>query len=215
MKMNAYDSSLLYDAQTRLAWMLDFAVNVYNVELNNFYHMFLRNAISDRMAVGDMSVVLGKSGRELAYLILKDNGYEGDMIRADRYLERSEEYWTGDYLAYFQWETSLGYKEIQDFCDICEIREMYSPYHEMDVSKFCTHMSELYLERNIDSRLKKMRKLSGLSQKMLSERTGIPLKTIQQYEQRQKNINHARVDYLIAISRELSCEVEALVEKIQ
>ena len=50
---------------------------------------------------------------------------------------------------------------------------------------------------------------------MLSEQTGIPLKTIQQYEQRQKNINHARVDYLIAISRELSCEVEALVEKIQ
>lgn len=212
--MNAYDSSLVYNAQTRMGWMLDFAVNVYRYELEKFYRLFLKSDISRKFALGSSSVLEGKSGRELAYLVLADEGYEGDIIRAERYIERSEEYWTGWVLAYFQWETALSFREIEDVCSISEIRQMYSPYHEMDISQFCIKMREKYMDRNPDTQLKKIRKLAGYSQKYLSERTGIPLKTIQQYEQRQKNINHARVDYLMLLSRELSCEVEALVEKI-
>ena len=91
---------------------------------------------------------------------------------------------------------------------------MYNPFHEMDITQFCDRMKELYISRNPDSQLKKIRKIAGLSQKDLAERTGIPLRTIQQYEQKQKNINHARVDYLISLSHELSCDIEMLVEKI-
>ena len=40
----------------------------------------------------------------------------------------------------------------------------------------------------------------------------IPLKTIQQYEQRQKNINKARAEYVIRLSRVLQCEPEDLLE---
>ena len=50
--------------------------------------------------------------------------------------------------------------------------------------------------------------------KKLSELTGIPLRTIQQYEQRQKNINKASVEYMIKLSQTLSCEVECLIEKV-
>ena len=34
------------------------------------------------------------------------------------------------------------------------------------------------------------------------------------YEQRQKNINKAQVDYLIRLSSALNCEITALIEKI-
>lgn len=212
--MNAYDSGLVNNAQLRLGWMLDFAVNVYGYELNRFYNMFLRSDYSDRFAVGDASVIEGHSGRELAYLILETENSGIEQIENNRYLERSREFWTGWSLAYFQWETSLRFGEIEDFCNILEVRDMYNPFHEMDITQFCDRMKELYISRNPDSQLKKIRKIAGLSQKDLAERTGIPLRTIQQYEQKQKNINHARVDYLISLSHELSCDIEMLVEKI-
>ena len=46
----------------------------------------------------------------------------------------------------------------------------------------------------------------------LAELAGIPIRTIQQYEQRQKNINKAQVQYLIALSKVLCCEISDLVE---
>ena len=53
---------------------------------------------------------------------------------------------------------------------------------------------------------------AGLNQKELTELVGIPLRTIQQYEQWQKNINKAQVQYLIALSKVLCCEISDLVE---
>ena len=43
----------------------------------------------------------------------------------------------------------------------------------------------------------------------------MPVRTIQQYEQRQKNINKAQAEYLIMLSDVLCCEVIDLMEKVQ
>lgn len=98
--------------------------------------------------------------------------------------------------------------------DISSILNMYMPYHEMDISHFSDKMRAIYREQNPDTRLKVARKKIGMSQRELAEATGIPIKTIQQYEQRQKSINNAKVDYLILLSRELGCDIELLVEKV-
>jgi len=37
----------------------------------------------------------------------------------------------------------------------------------------------------------------------------------QQYEQRQKNINKAQVEYLLMLAQALCCRVEDLVEKVE
>ena len=47
-----------------------------------------------------------------------------------------------------------------------------------------------------------------MSQRELTDKTEIPVRTIQQYEQKQKNINKAQVDYLIRLSKVLYCEPE-------
>lgn len=54
-----------------------------------------------------------------------------------------------------------------------------------------------------------------LSRRELAELSGIPVGTIQQYEQRQKNINKAQAEYLVILSKILCCEVEELIEKTQ
>ena len=92
---------------------------------------------------------------------------------------------------------------------------MYIPYHEMDIRQFTDRMDELYLESKKGTNLKILRKYAGMSQKELAEMSGVPLRTIQQYEQRQKNINRAKVEYLIRLSQSLSCEITDLIEKVE
>ena len=59
--------------------------------------------------------------------------------------------------------------------------------------------------------LKQMRIKNGLSQSGLSKASGVPLRTIQQYEQRQKDLAKARAEYLIALSRALNCDPSRLI----
>lgn len=90
---------------------------------------------------------------------------------------------------------------------------MYYPYHEMDIQHFVDKMDELCHLHRLETRLKKYRTLVGLSQRELAEKTNIPVRTIQQYEQRQKNINKAQVEYLVRSSKALYCGIEDLLEE--
>ena len=63
-----------------------------------------------------------------------------------------------------------------------------------------------------DTRLKQMRLRNGLSQRELSEASKVPLRTIQQYEQRQKNINKAGAEYVIDLASALNCDPGMLLE---
>lgn len=76
MQTLSYDINLLPKAQTNLAWMLDFGVNVYGIELRKFYDMFLQSKYCKLFAGGDASVIEGMSGRELAYYVV-DQGRNG------------------------------------------------------------------------------------------------------------------------------------------
>ena len=54
--------------------------------------------------------------------------------------------------------------------------------------------------------------VAGRSGIELATLCDIPLKTIQNFEQRRKDINKASVDYVIRLSRALHCTVEDLTE---
>jgi transcriptional regulator with XRE-family HTH domain len=52
-----------------------------------------------------------------------------------------------------------------------------------------------------------------MTQKELANASNIPLRTLQQYEQRQKDINKAQGIYLYQLSKVLYCDIEDLMEK--
>lgn len=60
----------------------------------------------------------------------------------------------------------------------------------------------------------KMNELVGLNQRELAELSGVPLRTIQQYEQRQKDINKAQAQYLVMLAQVLCCDMRDLMEKL-
>ena len=153
------------------------------------------------------------SGVELAYEVLDASQIVYERRKPCYSADRSEEYWTGWALAYYQWETSLTFREIEKYIPITEVCSLYSPYHEMDIRQFSDKMNELYRKARKGTSLKILRKYAGMSQRELSELSGVPLRTIQQYEQQQKNINKAQVEYLVRLSQTLCCEITDLLEK--
>ena len=209
--IHAYDKNYLSKAQNNLASMFDFAVYDLKEDLTLFYKKFLQSKISSQFERGEATVIAGRSGVELALELI------GDESLASKYrpvANRTPEYWCGWALAYFQWQTNLSFKEIDNYIPVSEVLNMYSPFHEMDISQFCDKMLELYNKRKNNTNLKKLRLGAELSQSQLAEISDIPLRTIQQYEQNQKNINAAKAETVVKLAKALNCTVEALLEAV-
>ena len=84
----------------------------------------------------------------------------------------------------------------------------------MDIRHFTDKMTELYREAKPETNLKLLRQRAKLSQRELAELSNIPIRTLQQYEQRQKNINKAQAEYLVILAKILYCDVIDLMEKL-
>lgn len=213
--MNAYDKSYLGKAQTTLGRMLDFAVYDLKLDLKDFFDRFIVSGVAYNFGYGDSATIAGKSGVELAYEVMGKTGENVRNIKPRYTVNRSEEYWTGWALAYYQWKTAISFSKIVEYIPINEIKALYSPYHEMDIRHFVDKMNELYINAKPETNLKIYRKRAGLSQKELAEQAEIPVRMIQHYEQRQKNINKAQVEYLARLSRVLNCNIEDLLELVK
>ena len=213
--IHAYDKIYLDKARTALGRMLDFAVYDLKYDIEDFFALFITSGIAARFEKGDYRVIVGMSGVELAYKVLELVKGEENRIKPQYTADRSEEYWAGWALAYYQWDTALSFEEIVRAVPMKRILQMYSPYHEMDIRQFCDKMNELYRTAQPETNLKAFRQRSGLSQRELAEQSGVPLRTIQQYEQRQKSINKAQAEYLLMLASTLCCDMEDLLEKIE
>lgn len=210
----AYDKIYLDKARTALGRMLDFAVYDLHYDIEEFFQLFITSGIASRFASGEVSLLVGMSGVELAYEVLEQSNISFERIKPNYTINRSPEFWTGWALAYYQWETSLDFAEIVRYVPIKDILALYSPYHEMDIRHFTDKMTELYREAKPETNLKLLRQRSKLSQRELAELSNIPIRTLQQYEQRQKNINKAQAEYLVILAKILYCDVIDLMEKL-
>lgn len=212
--MHAYDKLYLEKAQIALGSMLDYAVYDLQYEAERFWELFIASGYADRFGDGDCALTVGKSGVELTRMIIETASGETITTKPHYTADRSPEYWAGWALAYYQWFSGLSFREIQEIVSVGEVVDLYSPYHEMDIRQFCDKMTGLCRKRRPETNLKRLRKTLDITQKELAEQSGVPLRTLQQYEQRQKDINKAQAEYLIALSKVLSCPPEALIEKI-
>lgn len=210
--MYAYDQNLFYKAQISCARMFDYGVGICGLTLDDFYNRFLLSPISKRFERGDSRVVAGMSGVEMAMRIISESDDSMILPKPVYSVDRSEEYWLGWVLSYYQWAKNIPFCKITENINICDIALMYKKYHEMDIRQFADSLDEMRIKAREESSLKRLRRYSGMSQSELANVTGIPIRTIQAYEQCQKNINNASVDYVCKIAKALNCEIEMLLE---
>ena len=213
--IRAYDKVYLDKARTALGRMLDFAVYDLKYDIAEFFDLFIKSGVAKRFESGDFAVIVGKSGVELAYEVLEQSGVERERIKPNYTASRSEEFWTGWALAYYQWETSMSFAQIVRYVTIKDMIALYQPYHEMDIRQFVDKVNAMYKAAKPETNLKLLRKKAGLSQRKLADLSSVPVRTIQQYEQRQKNINKAQAEYLVMLAKALCCEAGDLMEKTE
>ena len=94
----------------------------------------------------------------------------------------------------------LSYRSIFATATYDEIRSMYWPPHEAPESKFVAIFDEMRTERAKATNLRTLREAAGLSQSQLAK-ASVGVRSIQLYEQRQKDINKAQGIALYRLSR--------------
>ena len=213
--IRAYHKVYLEKARTNLGRMLDFATYDLGYDPGEFFDLFITSGLAERFGKGEFTLTVGMSGVELAYRVLEMTQHYVEFPNPRYTADRSPEYWVGWALAYYQWETAMRFEDILEYITIDDMIRLYSPYHEMDIRHFCDRMNELYREANPETRLKQLRQRAGFSQSELAEASGVPVRTIQQYEQRQKSINKAQAEYLMMLARALNCNAEDLIEPVE
>ena len=211
--MIAYDESYVAGTQRRLGAMVDFAVAGCGYDPDEFFSRFIACGLAARFGAGDPAIVAGHSGEELALEVLEACGDQvpGMATWAPK-PAASPEYWAGWALAFYQWASGKTFPAIIESSSVSHIIDLYNPFHEMDIRQLCDRLDEEFDIAHPYSSLKERRLASGLSQAQLAAISGVPLRTLQQYEQRQKDINRARAEYVTALARALCCSPADLLE---
>ena len=212
MEIRAYDESYIATAQNILGHATDFAVMTLNLDSDEFGNAFIVSDASRQFAGGNPRYVAGMNGCELARKVLSQTHTPFTDEEDVMFLDKSPEYWAGWALAYYQWYSLRSFMDILTDVPLSRIIEMYPVYHEMDICQFTDHMDELMKEAYPTTRLKDRRMNNGLTQSELAAESGVALRQIQLFEQRQGEINNAAAITLFQLSKALYCRMEDLIE---
>mgnify|MGYP002855883436 FL=1 len=213
MTTRAYQEIYLSKAQAALGDAFDYAVGTCHIPGSDFIKLFIASSVSKRMENGEPAILAGKSGIEIAADVVFET--TGRQLETDpqEHFGRSREYWIGWAVCYYQWFSARSFHDIFKVLSYEDLTNMYYTLHEADITKFVDIVDEKIREHFKDTNLKRIRNSYGCTQAELSKHSGVTLRSIQMYEQRNKDINKASADTLYRISKVLGCSMESLLEK--
>lgn len=224
--MPAYAETYLMDAMENLGDMAHCATTLLQTPLEQFWPTFAASCVAREIAAGSPFAIEGRSGLELAVDVCEQGGIpfdEGDLRVRARGEDRegtaatpaleslSPAYWCGWVLGYYQWQRDRSFAEIDRLLPIATVMGMYRTFHEESEERFCEAADEIIAARTDACGLKRQRLLLGLSQSQLARRSGVGLRTIQQYEQGAKDIEKASFDRIERLAGALHCEPRLLL----
>lgn len=212
--MNAYNECYVYDASSILGEYFDYMIKDMHYKMDEAFELLASSDIGISFGHGNPKYVAGVSGPELAWKLLYEVfGTWEEPVESTITLNRSLEYWVGWVLAQYQWTKNVSFRYlINHGLTASKVASRYI-LHEADISKFFEFADSVIEEAKTDEEpaLKRLRKYYELTQKQLSEKSGVSLRMIQLYEQKQADISKAQVNIVTALAEALSCKVEDLV----
>ncbi len=211
--IHAYQEIYLNKAQSILGDAFNYAINTCKIKGDDFIKLFLISTACKKLENGEPSYLSGKSGIELVAEIVLETMNKTINIEPHENFRRSKEYWIGWAASYYQWYSSRKYSDIFKVLSFEELQNMYYTLHEADISKFVDIVDEKVKEFFLETNLKRIRTTYGCSQAELAKLSGVSLRSIQMYEQKNKDINKASVVTLYKIAKVLGCTIEDLIEK--
>ena len=212
--MTAYNELYLDDAMRNLADMVEYAVCDLGFKPDVFFGWFVSSGIASKFEKGNPKYITGMSGVELAEVVLNKTNVEFQSREPLFSMDKGREYWAGWILAYYQWITGMRFEDIiKNGLPLSKVMSMYI-LHEADESKFVENANEI-IARHKESkitRLQEIRKSRGFTQQQLSDASGVKVRMIQLYEQRQNDLSKARFEVVLSLAKALGCEIEDLID---
>lgn len=183
--MNAYEKIYLEDAMHNIGIMFDWAINNFGCSPEEFCTRLSASGVSERLSRGYVDVLVGKSGIELAVMVLQLTGTKVKEPVSPLASISSPEYWAGSSLAYYQWKSGRSFCELADLgLSFSVVLSMFNPFHEADLSTFESAADSIIgCNASKAGWLKAARKRVGLTQEELSKVADVPLCLIRAYEQ--------------------------------
>lgn len=209
MSKPSYSDLYIDDAQYNLGHAFDFAINSCGIEADAFMALFVVSGIASQLEKGNPKYICGMSGCELVRHIAAKVNYALPDIEDVMYPDRSDAFWAGWSLAYYQWHSGRTFRQIQETMPVSKVISMYYPLHEADISKFVRVM-----EKHLcfdDTELARLRRLRAYSQRALALRSGVNIRQIQLFEQRKRDIRKAQAETVQALATALDCTMEELL----
>ena len=211
--IHAYQEIYLSKAQAVMGDAFDYALNACDIPGNDFVKLLITSSVSKRMENGEPAYLAGKSGIEIVLEIVAETKGKELQIEPQEHFGRSKEYWIGWAVAYYQWYSGRKYRDIFKVISFDDLQKMYYTLHEADITKFVDIVDSKIKEYFSETNLKRIRTAYGFTQAELAERSGVSLRSIQMYEQRNKNINKASADVMYSLAKVLGCTMEDLIER--
>ena len=181
-----YPVYYLEDAMNNLGDCFDYAVNDYGAEGSEVAELFCLSGVAREFERGNAWVVSGKT----------------------------PEYWTGWILAYLQWRLGESFEDLLHVVPFDALRSLYYPWHEASEERVARLVCDMAKKASRQTKLALARKKLKKTQQDLAYESGVSLRSIQMYEQRQRNINEASVTSVRAIAKALHCNIEDLLEPV-
>ena len=210
----AYNELYLDDAMHNLADMVEYAVCDLGFEPDEFFGWFVSSGIASKFEKGNPKYITGMSGVELAEAVLNKINVTFATKEPSFSMDKGREYWAGWILAYYQWSTGMRFEDIiKNGLPLSKVMSMYI-LHEADESKFVENANEIIArnKKNRNTRLQEIRKSRGFTQQQLSDASGVKVRMIQLYEQRQNDLSKARFEVVLSLAKALGCEIEDLID---
>ncbi len=206
-----YNEIYLDDAMDTLGGAVEYAVFAAGMNGRKFIELFISTELADEFARGNAKYVSGMSGIELCRLILERCGLDLPAQTTLPHTDYPSAYWIGWILAYYQWLSGRSFSGICRKIPYETLDQLYSVLHEADPSKAADVLEKIMTAPG-ETNLARLRKSKSLSQSELAKASGISVRSVQLYEQRQNDINHGTYQNLKNMAQVLGCRVEDLVE---
>ena len=212
--MHAYSELYLDDAMLALGDMFEYAICDCGYEPDLFFSQFITSGIAEKFGCGNPKYNGGMSGVELASEVIFLTTGNRPNTPIIQHESHGKEYWAGWIMAYYQWYSGLTFSDMaENGLSVSEVMSMYI-LHEADESKFVEAADEIIARHKKEklSKLSIVRKARGFTQQQLADSSGVALRMVQLYEQRQNDIGKAQASVVIRLAKSLGCEVEDLLE---
>jgi DNA-binding transcriptional regulator YiaG len=196
-------------AMIRLGDMLEYACLDGGYDPDGFWRMFLQSEVARSFETGDVSVVAGKSGPELAYMVLSAVDHREEFPEPVWREDRSDLYWCGWILAYYQWYTAQPFSAIWSRVSIRMLQKMYPAFHEADIAKTVEALSEMQkpVRKNSISNLRMVREMT---QQELADRAHMSISQLQRLEYGERKVENMSLKSALALAKALGVAVEEL-----